>query len=246
MTPSRSTLPGAQLAYHAVSGGFILGEVVHRVTGKDIRTVLAEEFLDPLGFRWTNYGVDPADVDAVALNYITGPRTAAAALDAAQPCARLRPRRSRREHQRPPLPDRHRPRREHDHDRQRALALLRGDALRRRDRRRPGDRGRHDPPRPRRALTPRGRPLARLPDPLLLRADARLPRPQPLRPRHPARLRASRLHEHARLGRSRAGDLGRGPQQRQADPLPGGAPLPRHDAADHERDAEGPEDERHL
>ena len=56
-------LPGTQLAYHAVSGGFILGEVVHRVTGKDIRTVLAEEFLDPLGFRWTNYGVDPADVD---------------------------------------------------------------------------------------------------------------------------------------------------------------------------------------
>lgn len=69
-------LPGSQLAYHAVSGGFILGEVVHRVTGKDIRTVLAEEFLDPLGFRWTNYGVDPADVDRVAVNYITGPRTA--------------------------------------------------------------------------------------------------------------------------------------------------------------------------
>jgi CubicO group peptidase (beta-lactamase class C family) len=71
-----ATLPGAQLAYHAVSGGFILGEVVHRVTGKDIRAVLAEEFLDPLGFRWTNYGVDPEDVGAVALSYITGPRTA--------------------------------------------------------------------------------------------------------------------------------------------------------------------------
>jgi CubicO group peptidase (beta-lactamase class C family) len=71
-----ATLPGTQLAYHAVSGGFILGEVVHSVTGKDIRTVLAEEFLDPLGFRWTNYGVDPGDVDAVAVNYITGPRTA--------------------------------------------------------------------------------------------------------------------------------------------------------------------------
>jgi CubicO group peptidase (beta-lactamase class C family) len=70
-----SSLPGAQLAYHAVSGGFILGEVVHRVTGKDIRTVLAEELLDPLGFRWTNYGVDPADVERVATNYITGPPT---------------------------------------------------------------------------------------------------------------------------------------------------------------------------
>ncbi len=68
--------PGRYLAYHAVSGGFILGEVVHALTGKTIREVLAEEFLDPLGFRWMNYGVKPEDVDKVALNYITGPPTA--------------------------------------------------------------------------------------------------------------------------------------------------------------------------
>jgi CubicO group peptidase (beta-lactamase class C family) len=68
--------PGRYLAYHAVSGGFILGEVVHAVTGKDIREVLAEEFLDPLGFRWTNYGVDPSDTGRVAVNYVTGPPTA--------------------------------------------------------------------------------------------------------------------------------------------------------------------------
>jgi CubicO group peptidase (beta-lactamase class C family) len=67
---------GRYLAYHAVSGGFILGEVVWRVTGKDIRQVLAEEFLDPLGFRWTNFGVAPEDVEQVAVNYITGPPTA--------------------------------------------------------------------------------------------------------------------------------------------------------------------------
>jgi len=71
-----TTEAGARLAYHAVSGGFILAEVVRRVTGKDIRAVLAEEFLDPLGFRWTNYGVAPEDVDRVAVNYITGPPTA--------------------------------------------------------------------------------------------------------------------------------------------------------------------------
>jgi CubicO group peptidase (beta-lactamase class C family) len=65
--------PGRLLAYHAVSGGFILGEVVHRVTGKDIRRVLAEEILDPLGFRWTNYGVAREDVAKVGLNYVTGP-----------------------------------------------------------------------------------------------------------------------------------------------------------------------------
>jgi len=68
--------PGRVLAYHAVSGGYILGEVVHRVTGKDIRTVLAEEILDPLGFRWTNYGVAPKDLSRVALNYVTGPPSA--------------------------------------------------------------------------------------------------------------------------------------------------------------------------
>jgi CubicO group peptidase (beta-lactamase class C family) len=68
--------PGRFLAYHAVSGGYILGEVVHRVTGKDIRTVLAEEILEPLGFRWTNYGVRPDEVAQVALNYVTGPPTA--------------------------------------------------------------------------------------------------------------------------------------------------------------------------
>ena len=68
--------PGRTLAYHAVSGGFILAEVVYQVTGKDIRAVLEEEYLDPLGLRWMNYGVAEDDVDAVALNYITGPPTA--------------------------------------------------------------------------------------------------------------------------------------------------------------------------
>lgn len=65
--------PGRQLAYHAISGGFILGELVQRVTGKDIRTFLGEEILRPLGFRWTNYGVARRDVKKVAVNYFTGP-----------------------------------------------------------------------------------------------------------------------------------------------------------------------------
>ena len=68
-----SIRPGRLLAYHAVSGGYILGEIVRRVTGKSIRDVLAEEFLDPLGFRWGNCGVAPADVDEVAPSYVTGP-----------------------------------------------------------------------------------------------------------------------------------------------------------------------------
>ncbi len=68
--------PGRYLAYHAVSGGFILGEVVHRATGHDIRTVLEEEILRPLAFRWNSYGVAEEDIPQVAVNYLTGPPTA--------------------------------------------------------------------------------------------------------------------------------------------------------------------------
>lgn len=67
------TRPGRYVAYHAVSGGFVLGEVIREVTGKPIEQVLADEVLDPLGFRWGNYGVKPVDVPEVAVNYATGP-----------------------------------------------------------------------------------------------------------------------------------------------------------------------------
>lgn len=63
---------GGRLAYHAVTGGFLLGEVVRRVTGKNIRTVVDEEFCKPLGWRWMNYGVKRRDVPKVASSYFTG------------------------------------------------------------------------------------------------------------------------------------------------------------------------------
>jgi len=65
--------PGKLLSYHAISGGFIIAEIVQRVTGRDIRAVLGQEILKPLGFRWGNYGVSPTDVKRVALSYPTGP-----------------------------------------------------------------------------------------------------------------------------------------------------------------------------
>jgi len=68
------SVPGRRLAYHAVTGGFILGEIVHRVTGATIRQFLREEVLDPLGFTWMNYGVRHEDIDEVAENAFTGPR----------------------------------------------------------------------------------------------------------------------------------------------------------------------------
>jgi len=64
---------GKRQAYHAVSGGSLLGEVVREITGKSIREVLADEILDTLGFRWMNYGVAAEDVPLVGTNYPTGP-----------------------------------------------------------------------------------------------------------------------------------------------------------------------------
>jgi CubicO group peptidase (beta-lactamase class C family) len=63
---------GRRLAYHAISGGFVLGEIVRRVRGQDIRAVLKKELIDPLGFRWMNYGVPPRDVRRVARDAVTG------------------------------------------------------------------------------------------------------------------------------------------------------------------------------
>jgi CubicO group peptidase (beta-lactamase class C family) len=65
--------PGRRVAYHAISGGFVLGEIVRRVTGTSIRAVLDREVCRPLGFRWMNYGVNALDVGRVASNYFTGP-----------------------------------------------------------------------------------------------------------------------------------------------------------------------------
>jgi CubicO group peptidase (beta-lactamase class C family) len=65
--------PGRQLAYHAISGGFVLGELIRRVTGVDTAAFMAREVCEPLGFRWMSYGVAPEDASTVARNYFTGP-----------------------------------------------------------------------------------------------------------------------------------------------------------------------------
>jgi CubicO group peptidase (beta-lactamase class C family) len=66
------SVPGRRLAYHALTGGFVLGEVVRRVTGRDLRRVLREEILGPLGFATFDYGVPAARVGEVAENAFTG------------------------------------------------------------------------------------------------------------------------------------------------------------------------------
>lgn len=51
--------PGGGPAYHFISYGFILGELVQRVTGSPVRDVLNRAFLAPLGLTDTHLGLPP-------------------------------------------------------------------------------------------------------------------------------------------------------------------------------------------
>lgn len=65
--------PGDALAYHAVSGGFVLAEVIRQATGDPIEDILEREIAAPLKLRWLSYGVPKSQLDAVARDEATGP-----------------------------------------------------------------------------------------------------------------------------------------------------------------------------
>jgi CubicO group peptidase (beta-lactamase class C family) len=64
--------PGLVHMYHGLTWGPLMREIISAATGRSIREILATEILDPLGFRWTNYGVAPQDVSLVAPSRVTG------------------------------------------------------------------------------------------------------------------------------------------------------------------------------
>jgi CubicO group peptidase (beta-lactamase class C family) len=64
---------GQRLAYHALTGGFVLGAVVEQVMGKPLRQVMHDAILGPLAFDAFNYGVPPERLHEVAVNAFTGP-----------------------------------------------------------------------------------------------------------------------------------------------------------------------------
>jgi CubicO group peptidase (beta-lactamase class C family) len=63
---------GKTQAYHAISGGFILGEILRRVTGKELKDLYKERLQAPLGARYLTLGLEPDEHENVALNYATG------------------------------------------------------------------------------------------------------------------------------------------------------------------------------
>lgn len=65
---------GQQQSYHAVTAGFIVGELVRRVSGRELADVLRDELAAPLGCTHFSYGVPEEHRAQRALDYSTGPR----------------------------------------------------------------------------------------------------------------------------------------------------------------------------
>ncbi len=63
---------GPRLAYHAITGGFILAEVLQRVTGRPIAEYLDQQIRQPMGMRYFTYGLPPELRGAAATNYMAG------------------------------------------------------------------------------------------------------------------------------------------------------------------------------
>lgn len=61
-----------RLAYHAITGGFILGEVIRRVTQGALTDYLDSRLRQPLGMRYFTYGMDGRSRSRVARNYVAG------------------------------------------------------------------------------------------------------------------------------------------------------------------------------
>lgn len=63
---------GYRAAYHAITAGYILGELVERVTGTTLRDYLNTAFREPLGMSYFDYGLSEQDRPHAAVNYCTG------------------------------------------------------------------------------------------------------------------------------------------------------------------------------
>jgi CubicO group peptidase (beta-lactamase class C family) len=66
------SVPGRDLAYHAITGGYIIDELVRRLTGGNIDALLEKHVRRPLGMKSLRYGVRRDEVPLVAQNAFTG------------------------------------------------------------------------------------------------------------------------------------------------------------------------------
>lgn len=61
-------------AYHALTGGFIIGEVVRRASGRELPDLLREWLAQPLGCKHLTYGLDASLRSQLPPNVCTGPK----------------------------------------------------------------------------------------------------------------------------------------------------------------------------
>ena len=66
--------PGEDVAYHPITSWLLIAAMVERITGKDLRLLLEERILGPLGFQNLTYGVAADQVHRVAKHALTGPK----------------------------------------------------------------------------------------------------------------------------------------------------------------------------
>ena len=69
---TRADSPGHHSGYHPLTSGFIIGEIIRRVTSMDCREFLEKSILTPLQFKYFNYGLKAEHADKVAKCYFTG------------------------------------------------------------------------------------------------------------------------------------------------------------------------------
>ncbi len=63
---------GDKLAYHALTGGYILERVLNKVTGMTIQEFLDERIRKPMGMKYFRYGMTPETANLAADNFVTG------------------------------------------------------------------------------------------------------------------------------------------------------------------------------
>lgn len=61
-------------AYHALTSGFIVGELVRRATKRELRDLMSEWIEKPLKLKYLNYGLPEHLRDTSPLNHNTGPK----------------------------------------------------------------------------------------------------------------------------------------------------------------------------
>ena len=65
-------IEGRSMAYHAVTSGFIIDELIRVITGKDIQQYLHETIREPMGMQYFRYGLEADQMPLAAKNYVTG------------------------------------------------------------------------------------------------------------------------------------------------------------------------------